>query len=64
MELLLSKPLNSSEHILTVNTKVTDKYTDVFNVTNPVTFLLITGDETFALNFSDPNGTFMTVDLQ
>ncbi|XP_040211796.1 uromodulin-like [Rana temporaria] len=57
LELLLSKPLNSSERILTVNTKVTDdKYADAFNVTNPLTHLLISGDETFALNFSDPNG--------
>ncbi|XP_077350259.1 uromodulin-like [Lithobates pipiens] len=60
LELLLSKPLNSSEHILAVNTKVTDKYTDVFNVTNPVTHLLITGDETFTLNFNDPNGKTFT----
>ncbi|KAM5152690.1 uromodulin-like [Mantella aurantiaca] len=56
LEVLLSKPLNSSVPILNVNLNITDKYTEVFNVTTSLTYLLITGNELFTLNFTDPNG--------
>ncbi|XP_072272970.1 uromodulin-like [Pyxicephalus adspersus] len=56
LQLLLSKPLNSSERILNINANVTDKYTKVFNVTSSLKHLLIIGDESFTLNFTDPNG--------
>ncbi|KAM5151610.1 uncharacterized protein ACMZJ9_009835 [Mantella aurantiaca] len=60
LELQLSKPLNSSVQILNVNVNVTDKYTKVFNVTTSLTYLLITGNEAFTLNFTDPNGKTFT----
>ncbi|KAM5158340.1 uncharacterized protein ACMZJ9_009632 [Mantella aurantiaca] len=60
LELQLTKPLNSSVPILNVNVNVTDKYTKVFNVTTSLTHLLITGNEKFTLNFTDPNGNSFT----
>ncbi|XP_077350273.1 uromodulin-like isoform X2 [Lithobates pipiens] len=56
VKLLLSKPLNSSVRILNINENVPDTYTDAFNVTTSLSHLLITGNQIFALNFSDPNG--------
>ncbi|XP_040211688.1 uncharacterized protein LOC120942828 [Rana temporaria] len=66
LELLLSKPLNSSVPILNINVNVTytDKYTGLFNVPTSLSYLLIIGDEKFTLRFTDPNGKFMSVDLQ
>ncbi|XP_073491121.1 uromodulin-like [Aquarana catesbeiana] len=56
LALLLSKPLNSSVRILNINENVSDNYTDTFNVPTSLSYLLITGAETFTLNFTDPNG--------
>lgn len=67
LELLLSKPLNSSVPVLNINVNVTatdtDTYNDTFNVPTSLSYLLITRYDTFSINFTDPNGKFMTVDL-
>ncbi|PIO24418.1 hypothetical protein AB205_0021450, partial [Aquarana catesbeiana] len=55
LELLLSKPLNSSVHILDIKINVTDQYTKEFNVTTSLSYLLITRDDKFTFNFTDPN---------
>lgn len=52
----MSKPLNSSVQILHANASVTGNYTEAFNVTKSLTFLLIARDETFALQLTDPKG--------
>ncbi|XP_040211689.1 uromodulin-like [Rana temporaria] len=59
LELLLSKPLNSSVRILNINTNVNDNYTDTFNVPTSLSHLLIIADEKFTFNFTDPNGNIL-----
>ncbi|PIO27189.1 hypothetical protein AB205_0202510, partial [Aquarana catesbeiana] len=55
LKLLLSKPLNSSVHILDIKLNVIDQYTKEFNVTTSLSYLLITRDDKFTFNFTDPN---------
>ncbi|XP_068103344.1 uromodulin-like [Hyperolius riggenbachi] len=55
LKLMLSKPVNSSVRIWEKNINITNNYTEVFNVTS-VTHLLITRDDKFVLNFSEPDG--------
>ncbi|KAM5151661.1 uncharacterized protein ACMZJ9_009898 [Mantella aurantiaca] len=60
LELILSKPVNSSVRILNKKLNVTDQYTEMFNVTTSLSYLLIMGDDTFTLNFTDPNENTIT----
>ncbi|XP_077303114.1 uncharacterized protein LOC143923366 isoform X2 [Lithobates pipiens] len=55
-ELLLSKPLYSTLHLLNIRLNVTDEYTEVFSVPISLSYLLITRDERVVLKFTDPNG--------
>ncbi|KAM5151666.1 uromodulin-like [Mantella aurantiaca] len=55
LEIILSKPLNTSVRILNKKLNVTDQYTEMFNVTTSFSYLLIVGDEKFTLNFTDTN---------
>ncbi|KAM5151663.1 uncharacterized protein ACMZJ9_009901 [Mantella aurantiaca] len=60
LEFILSKPLNLSVRILNQKINVIDQYTEVFNVTTSLSYLLIMGDEKFTFNFSDPNENTIT----
>ncbi|XP_077305990.1 uncharacterized protein LOC143925276 [Lithobates pipiens] len=62
MELLLTKPLNSSVMILGIKLNVVDKYTEVFDITTSLSYLLITRDDKFTINFTDPNGNTLTLE--
>ncbi|XP_040211859.1 uromodulin-like [Rana temporaria] len=62
LELLLSKPLNSSVNILDIKLNVTNQYIQEFNVTTSLSYLLITRDDKFALNITDPNENTITLE--
>ncbi|XP_072272967.1 uncharacterized protein, partial [Pyxicephalus adspersus] len=62
LELLLSKPLNSSVHILNIKLNVSDQYTEGFNVTSSLSYLLITGNNKFFINFTDPSENTITLE--
>ncbi|XP_040211860.1 uncharacterized protein LOC120942946 [Rana temporaria] len=61
-ELLLSKPLNSTLHLLNICLKVTEEYTKVFSVPTSLSYLLITRNQRVILKFTDPNGSTFAID--
>ncbi|XP_068103348.1 uromodulin-like [Hyperolius riggenbachi] len=60
LKILLAKPLNSSVRMLDMSVNVSGSYKVTFNVASSLMHLLVTGDDRFTLNFTDPNGKTIT----